>query len=131
LNPRILDTPLGGKPKAIVLVVDARPDRSNELTRVVWNEGYSAIAIGNALEAHKLLDGGLQPHLIVLDVEMPGGWALWDRRQQSATLRAVPVVALSSTPRAAGVGDAHVLTSPIDAAAFASHLRACLGAPVP
>jgi len=49
-------------------------------------------------EALDLLQAGLRPCVVLLDVRMPGidGWEVVDRMQGHAELRATPVIILSS-----------------------------------
>jgi CheY-like chemotaxis protein len=81
----------------LVLVVDDDADNRDTLCEVLADEGYTVRAAPGGLEARALLEGGLRPDLVLLDLMMPGmtGDELlaWLR---SSDARAVPVVVMSA-----------------------------------
>ena len=60
--------------------------------------GYSATTAGDGEEALKLLREGQVPDAIVLDLMMPGmsGWEFLDAKADDETLRALPVLVMTS-----------------------------------
>ena len=81
----------------IVLVVDDDADNRETLCEVLSDEGYSVRAAPGGREARALLEGGLRPDLVLLDLMMPemsGDELLaWLRTSEA---RAVPVVVMSA-----------------------------------
>jgi CheY-like chemotaxis protein len=67
-----------------------------------------------------MLQGGLRPCVVILDVRMPvmDGWEVWDRMRAHAELARTPVVLLSADAidgaRAKRVGIRDFLRKPID-----------------
>jgi DNA-binding NtrC family response regulator len=57
---------------AIVLVVDDEPDIRGVFSQMLTFGGYCPIQAGTAEEALSLLEHGLQPAAVLLDLRMPG-----------------------------------------------------------
>jgi CheY-like chemotaxis protein len=81
----------------LVLVVDDDADNRETVCEVLADEGYSVRAVPGGREARALLEGGLRPALVLLDLMMPGmsGDELiaWLRTSEA---RDVPVVVMSA-----------------------------------
>lgn len=81
----------------IVLVVDDDDDNRETLCEVLADEGFAVRAAAGGLDAQALLQGGLRPDLVLLDLMMPGmsGDELiaWMRTSDA---RGVPVVVMSA-----------------------------------
>jgi CheY-like chemotaxis protein len=57
--------------RATILVVEDESDLRNTVAEVLQLDGYEVETAGNGREALELLDDGLEPTLILLDVMMP------------------------------------------------------------
>jgi CheY-like chemotaxis protein len=56
----------------LVLVVDDDPDNRDTLAEVLADEGYTVRAAAGGREALALLEHGLRPSVVLLDLMMPG-----------------------------------------------------------
>ncbi|MCP3101197.1 response regulator [Myxococcus sp. K15C18031901] len=84
-------------PPNCVLVVDDDPDILLAFTDILELEGHEAVTARGARAAMALLEQGLRPSVILLDLVMPGmdGWALRDQLLADAELASIPVVVVS------------------------------------
>lgn len=80
-----------------VLVVDDDRSLREGLVELFRMEGVSARAASNGLEALSLLNRGLSPLVILLDLDMPGlnGWAVVEALSRDADLAEIPLVIMS------------------------------------
>ena len=60
------------RPSSAVLVIDDDADMRDVVTDLLRDEGYEVIAVPGAREALRLLEEGIRPALILLDMMMPG-----------------------------------------------------------
>jgi CheY-like chemotaxis protein len=114
----------------VLLVVDDDESARELVAITLRRAGYDVIGAPDGARALDLIDGGLRPHLILLDLMMPvmSGWEFWDRRQVTDALRKIPVIVVTATGMTTGsIGEARVLSKPIDRAA----LRAAVAELVP
>ena len=74
-----------------VLVVDDDHALGEGLVELFRMEGFSALAASNGLEALSLLNRGLRPLVILLDLDMPGlnGWGVVEGLSRDADLAAI------------------------------------------
>jgi CheY-like chemotaxis protein len=81
----------------LVLVVDDDADNRETLCEVLADEGYTVRGVPGGREARALLEGGLRPALMLLDLMMPemsgDELLVWLRTSEA---RAVPVVVMSA-----------------------------------
>jgi len=81
-----------GNEKKIVLIVD---DDATDLTMVsgMLEEDYEVVTAGSGQEALNLFFQGLVPHVIMLDLIMPGmdGWDTFERIRKIGNLHFVPI----------------------------------------
>lgn len=79
-----------------VLVVDDDPDNREVLVELLDGAGYSAVGAENGSRALTALEEGLDPDLILTDLQMPvmSGWDLCESLKRDPTLRSIPVVLL-------------------------------------
>lgn len=79
-----------------VLVVDDDGDNRELLVELLETEGYSATSAENGSRALASLEDGLDPDLILTDLQMPvmSGWDLCESLRQNPNLRSIPVVLL-------------------------------------
>ncbi|GBU26751.1 methyl-accepting chemotaxis protein [Treponema sp. R8-4-B8] len=87
-----------GNEKKIVLAVD---DEQPHLVAVkgMLEKDYEVITAASGHEALKLFYQGLVPHVILLDLIMPGmdGWDIYQRIKQISNLHSVPIAIYSSS----------------------------------
>ncbi len=79
-----------------VLVVDDDGDNRGALLDLLEAEGYLALAAENGAEAISLLEGGLDPDLILTDLMMPvmSGWDFCETLKKTPGWRSIPIVVL-------------------------------------
>jgi CheY-like chemotaxis protein len=103
----------------VLLIVDDDEGARNLMCLTLASAGYSVVGAADGARALELLDNGLRPQLILLDLMMPimNGWEFWDHRQVTSFLRDIPVIVITATGMTTGsIGDARVLSKPIDRA---------------
>jgi methyl-accepting chemotaxis protein len=87
-----------GNEMKVVLLVD---DDANHLvaTKGILEKDYEVITAGSGQEVLNLFYQGLVPHVIVLDLVMPGmdGWEIFERIKQIGNLHHVPIAIYSSS----------------------------------
>ncbi|HVM98241.1 MAG TPA: response regulator [Candidatus Acidoferrales bacterium] len=81
-----------------ILVVDDDDAIREALALVLELRGYPAVAVANGAQALKVLDEGLRPCLIVLDLMMPemDGIEFRQRQCENPEIADIPVVMLSA-----------------------------------
>jgi CheY-like chemotaxis protein len=83
---------------ALVLVVDDDADSRDTLADVLAEEGYDVETTGDASEALSMLQAGLRPQVVLLDLVMPGmsGDELLAKLRGTDLEKKVPIVVLSA-----------------------------------
>ena len=78
----------------MILIIDDVPDSCDIMGRHLRREGYEVRTAQSAKEAWSILDAGLLPQLIILDVMMPetDGRTLLRSIRQNERLKDIPVV---------------------------------------
>jgi CheY-like chemotaxis protein len=78
------------------LVVDDDADNRDLMSEVLEREGYFAAVAANGAEAIALLEGGLDPDLILTDLVMPtmSGWDLCETLKRTPAWRSIPIIVL-------------------------------------
>lgn len=100
-----------------ILIVDDDQEIRESLGLLLRAEGYEVAEARSGNQALTLLQGGIRPSLILLDLWMPDGdgWYFGAAVQQIEALRSVPVLIISGAPSrgavSMGVG---ALTKPVD-----------------
>jgi len=103
-----------------VLVVDDNADLRDAITILLALNGMRAHEARDGREALQVLQEGLRPCLIVLDLHMPrmDGVAFRQAQQDNRALRDIPVMVLSALPRfesiAEPLGVVASLAKPVD-----------------
>jgi len=81
-------------------------------------EGFSPATARNGLEALRLLQSGIQPKVILLDLMMPvmDGWAFRRAQRTDPTIATIPVVVLSAAgiDRIGEIGAVAAFTKPVN-----------------
>ena len=104
----------------VVLVVDDYEDTRDALQALLHMERFWVETAASGHEALDMLQAGLRPCIVLLDLRMPGmsGWDVFARMQEHAELRHTAVVILSGEPadevRARRVGICEFLRKPTD-----------------
>ena len=81
------------------LIVDDDRSIVDGLGEYLGDDGYDVIGTTNASEALALLDSGLRPDVIVLDLLMPGmdGWHFRTSQLNEPSLAGIPVLIVSAS----------------------------------
>jgi len=89
---------MGTMRSATVLVVDDDPDLRELLAEALREEGYTVASASNGREALDLLERGLVPSVILLDLMMPvmNGFEFRAKQQATPALASIPVVVISA-----------------------------------
>lgn len=79
-----------------ILVVDDDDDNREMLVALLADEGYVACSANHGGHAISLLEGGLDPDLILTDLQMPvmSGWQFCETLKAKPAWRSIPVVVL-------------------------------------
>jgi CheY-like chemotaxis protein len=79
-----------------VLVVDDDADNRQNLVELLEGAGYFAASAENGASAIALLEGGLDPDLILTDLMMPvmSGWDFCETLKKTPGWRSTPIVVL-------------------------------------
>ncbi len=87
-----------------VLVIDDEADLREMLCELIECEGLQVVSATNGQEAWSLLEGGLRPQLILLDMWMPvmDGPTFLARLKSHPEFASIPVVIVSASTPAPG-----------------------------
>lgn len=103
-----------------VLIIDDDADILDAFTLSLTLADMVAHAVSSGREALNLLERGLRPCALLLDIRMPGmdGWQVWEELHQGALdVATIPVVFVSAEtpdrPRARAAGVAAWLQKPV------------------
>lgn len=85
-----------------VLVVEDDKDIRETMGLVLEGEGYEVVTAPNGREALRLLQTGLRPSIILLDLMMPvmSGWELRERMLRDPTMADIPTIVITGDTRA-------------------------------
>jgi CheY-like chemotaxis protein len=122
-----------------ILVVEDEPDNAEVAQAALRLYGAQSHLATNGLEGLKLVDAGLQPDLILLDLSMPqmDGWEMHRRLREDPRTRSTVIVALSAhamtgdKERVIAAGFDGYLSKPISIITLLQDLRATLEEPRP
>src|SRR5579871_1594935 len=92
-------------PKTLLLVEDD-PDLRLVMRILLLDEGYEVRVAEHGAAALALLERGLLPDVILLDLMMPvmDGWAFHERFAQEPAWRGIPVLVLTASHRPGPAG---------------------------
>ena len=106
-----------------ILLVEDHSDTSAALYHILTSRGYSVLTADDGQQALDLLDRGIRPRLILVDLMLPevSGWDLLRYLQSDPELRFVPTVVITGVSRdqVRVIADA-VFHKPLDYARLAS-----------
>src|SRR6185436_14106715 len=112
---------------ATILVIEDDDVARAGLTTLLQPTGYRVATAANGTAGLALLDGGMRPALILLDMIVPGvdGWQFLARRQKDTWLAAIPVVIMTglgvaSEEWATSLGANDLLRKPIESVSLLS-----------
>jgi CheY-like chemotaxis protein len=113
--------------KGTILVIDDDPSACELMVRTLLKEGFMVFSAGSGEEGLKLARE-VKPHVITLDVLMPGmdGWAVLKELKADAALATIPVIMVTmADDRSMGyaLGASDYLTKPIDRESLATSVR--------
>jgi CheY-like chemotaxis protein len=101
------------------MVVEDDPDQRDAIVVALESEGYAVVAAGDGLEALEMLDAGIRPCVILLDLMMPVMDGVHFRIEQTKqpALADIPVIVVSAfgqMTRARWLHAADYLPKPIE-----------------
>ncbi|SRR6266542_3145835 len=110
---RLLDVP-----KCQILVIDDDEGIRTALAEILELSGYAVAVAADGQEGVELLEYGLEPRAIVLDLMMPrmDGWTFLDRLRHDPRYQDVPVVVTSAVATESPPGADACLQKPFDVA---------------
>lgn len=118
-----------------ILVVEDHVDSRDMLVQLLQQWGYSVAAVSSGDEVIKLLNAGLHPRLILLDLMLPemSGWTIMEVLQSDLRLRDIPVIVLTAVAPAVLVRNpikaARILQKPYDYGELQRLVEQLAGAP--
>ena len=79
------------------MIVDDDPDVLQTVRQILEKNGYKVYSFDNGFDCFKLLDEGVKPSLIILDIMMPlmSGWQIHKKLGENPNWRKIPVVFLT------------------------------------
>jgi CheY-like chemotaxis protein len=79
-----------------VLVVDDDDENRESLVAILERDGYFACSADNGAKAIEVLQGGLDPDLILTDLMMPvmSGWDLCETLKKTPGWRSIPIIVM-------------------------------------
>lgn len=103
----------------VLMIVDDDQQVSESIGRVLTGQGYDTMLAGDGKEALEILQRGIVPSVILLDLMMPrmGGLELVERLERDDTFCNIPIILMSghaSLARGQKVRDLHLLPKPFD-----------------
>ncbi len=121
---------MGGAMGPRVLVVEDERDVRQPLAELLAGVGFDVETATNGLEALRSARA-LPPDVIVLDLMMPvmNGWEFLTVKRSDPRLADIPVVVMSASGHAAGMGAASHVEKPFDVEVLLHTLARLAGAP--
>ena len=103
-------------PKCLVLIIDDDEPIRTALAEILQLSGYEVAVASDGQEGVELLEIGLEPSAIVLDLMMPrmDGWAFLSHIRQDPRYQGVPVVVASAVAQDRPAGADACLQKPFD-----------------
>ena len=113
---------------SIILLVDDDDSARRAAQKVLGHAGYEVVVAKNGAEGFRLLEEGLRPAVILLDLLMADGNGWQFRRRQSAhpSFSRIPVVIVSGLDDPPGLGGAAAFVrKPFEVDDLLSAIRKC------
>ena len=103
-------------PKCTILIIDDDAGIRDALAEILELSGYHVAVAADGQEGVELLEVGLEPSAIVLDLMMPrmDGWTFLDRLRHDPKHQGVPVVVTSAVASESPAGADLCLQKPFD-----------------
>ena len=97
-QPSLAQLPLAQLPLARILIVDDEPVNLRVLASHLTLAGYAIISASSGPEAIALVEDGLRPDLVILDVMMPQmtGYEVCERLRQQFAANTLPILMLTA-----------------------------------
>lgn len=115
-----------------VLLTEDDADSRTAFSLALTGAGYHVVAVSDGQEALNLLDGGLRPRLMIIDLMLPKvtGWELLHYIQEDRELRQIPRVVVTGVPerQVRSIADV-VLMKPVSPVVLISKVRGLIGDP--
>lgn len=108
----------------VVLLVEDDEDIRSVVGDLLRDEGYVVAVAEHGRAAVTLLEDGLRPSVILLDLMMPlmNGWEFYEHHQSTPALTRVPLIVMTASDHRK-LGDARVLRKPVDLAELLAAVR--------
>ena len=84
-----------------ILIVEDDPDSRASLCQYLTHAGYSVLTAGNGQQALDIIDRGIRPNLVVVDLMLPrvSGFDLITYLHTDPELRTIPTIVITALPR--------------------------------
>jgi CheY-like chemotaxis protein len=84
-----------------ILLVEDHADTSAAVVHLLTDRGYAVITADDGQQALDLLEGGMRPRLILIDLMLPhvSGWELLKYLQTDPELRHTPTIVITGVPK--------------------------------
>ncbi len=84
-----------------ILLVEDHSDTSAALHQILTARGYSVVTADTGQEALDVIDSGVLPRLVVIDLMLPNvsGWDVLKYLQSDTKLRHIPTVVITGLPK--------------------------------
>jgi two-component system, chemotaxis family, chemotaxis protein CheY len=113
-----------------VLIIEDNADVRRSFADLLELDGWLVVQASNGIQALRALEDGLEPAVILLDLELPfmSGWHLQRHLRSNAAFSLIPVVIVTAHEVAsAGIDGARaVLQKPMEPRSLLNTLRACI-----
>jgi CheY-like chemotaxis protein len=115
-----------------ILLVEDNRDSLEALFTALIRQGYSVLTADNGQQALDLLEHGIAPRLMILDLMLPkvSGWEVLKYLQSDAALRHIPVIVVTAvSPHETTVVADAVIHKPLDHKLLLSTVARLIGPP--
>lgn len=112
--------------RRLVLLIDDDGDLRESVSLLLEGSGFDVVTARNGAEAVVLLEGGLRPRAILLDLMMPvmNGWDFYEWQRRSPLAATPTVVYTASGLRPGALGPLQIVPKTVPAAALVSAVAA-------
>jgi len=109
-----------------ILVVEDDPSTREGMLALLQNAGYKVSSAKNGQEALDLLEGGLRPAIMLVDLMLPevSGWDFLKYVHGDPVLKLIPTIVVTAAPdeRTSVIAD-HVFVKPVDIPRLMASIR--------